>query len=39
MLFLHTPSKLGLSSPVGAAAGRFSVDQGGIFWTRFRRRA
>jgi len=29
MLFLHTPSKLGLSSPVGAAAGRFSVDQGG----------
>jgi len=29
MLFLHAPSKLGLTSPVGGAAGRFSVDQGG----------
>jgi hypothetical protein len=29
MLFLHAPSKLGLTSPVGGAAGGFSVDQGG----------
>ena len=29
VLFLHAPSKLGLTSPVGGAAGRFSVDQGG----------
>ena len=29
MLFLHAPSKLGLTSPVGGAAGRFSVGQGG----------
>lgn len=29
MLFLHAPSKLGLTSPVGGAAGRFAVDQAG----------
>jgi hypothetical protein len=29
ILFLHVPSKLGLTSPVGGAAGRFRVDQGG----------
>lgn len=29
MLFLHVPSKLGLTSPVGGAAGRFAVDQMG----------
>jgi len=29
MLFLYPPSKLGLTSPVGAAMGRFQVDQDG----------
>ena len=29
MLFLHAPRKLGLTSPVGGAAGRFAVDQTG----------
>jgi hypothetical protein len=29
MLFLHAPSNLGLTSPVGGAAGRFAVDQTG----------
>jgi len=28
-LFLHAPSKLGLTSPVGGPAGRFAVDQSG----------
>jgi hypothetical protein len=27
MLFLHAPSKLGLTSPVGGSAGRFAIDQ------------
>ena len=29
MLFLYPPSKLGLTSPVGGASGRFGVDPGG----------
>lgn len=29
MLFLYPPSRLGLTSPVGGAAGRFGVDTGG----------
>jgi hypothetical protein len=29
MLFLYPPSKLGLTSPVGGASGRFPVDPGG----------
>jgi hypothetical protein len=29
MLFLYPPSKLGLTSPVGGASGRFVVDPGG----------
>jgi len=29
MLFLYPPSKLGLTSPVGGASGRFPVDTGG----------
>jgi hypothetical protein len=29
MLFLYPPSKLGLTSPVGGASGRFPVDSGG----------
>jgi hypothetical protein len=29
MLFLYPPSKLGLTSPVGGASGRFRVDPGG----------
>jgi hypothetical protein len=29
MLFLYPPSKLGLTSPVGGASGRFGVDTGG----------
>lgn len=29
MLFLHAPSKLGFTSPVGGAAGRFAVDRSG----------
>lgn len=30
MLFLYAPSALGLTSPVGGAAGRFSVDRNGM---------
>ena len=30
MLFLYAPSELGLTSPVGGAAGRFSVDRNGM---------
>ena len=29
LLFLYSPSTLGLTSPVGGAAGRFAVDSGG----------
>ena len=29
LLFLYPPSKLGLTSPVGGAGGRFAVDPGG----------
>ena len=29
LLFLYTPSKLGLTSPVGGPLGRFAVDTGG----------
>jgi hypothetical protein len=29
VLFLYPPSKLGLTSPVGAALGRFAIDQSG----------
>ena len=29
LLFLYTPSKLGLTSPVGGPLGRFAVDSGG----------
>jgi hypothetical protein len=29
LLFLYAPSKLGLTSPVGGAEGRFAVDSGG----------
>jgi hypothetical protein len=29
LLFLYSPSKLGLTSPVGGALGRFAVDSGG----------
>jgi len=29
MLFLYPPSKLGLTSPIGGASGRFGVDSGG----------
>ena len=29
LLFLYSPSSLGLTSPVGGAAGRFAVDSGG----------
>jgi hypothetical protein len=29
LLFLYSPSALGLTSPVGGAAGRFAVDSGG----------
>jgi hypothetical protein len=29
LLFLYSPSSLGLTSPVGGASGRFTVDSGG----------
>ena len=29
LLFLYSPSRLGLTSPVGGSAGRFAVDSGG----------
>jgi hypothetical protein len=29
LLFLYSPSKLGLTSPVGGASGRFAVDDAG----------
>lgn len=29
LLFLYSPSRLGLTSPVGGGAGRFAVDSGG----------
>ena len=29
LLFLYSPSRLGLTSPVGGQSGRFAVDSGG----------
>jgi hypothetical protein len=39
MLFLHAPSKLGLTSPsAGPQADLPSTRRGGFCWTRFKRR-